>query len=146
MNARVVRWGSLRASRIKRYAIRDTQFAKRRSMMIYKSPFPDITIPNVTLAQYVLQHAANMRDQPALIDGPSGRTLTYGQLAGASRLIAASLAKRGLGKGDVLAIWAPNIPEYALPFLAVSMLGGINTTLNSLYTPDKAKFQLNDTG
>jgi acyl-CoA synthetase (AMP-forming)/AMP-acid ligase II len=115
-------------------------------MMIYKSPFPDITIPNVTLAQYVLQHAADMRDQPALIDGPSGRTLTYGQLAGASRLIAASLAKRGLGKGDVLAIWAPNIPEYALPFLAVSMLGGINTTLNSLYTPDEAKFQLNDTG
>lgn len=26
------------------------------------------------------------------------------------------------------------------------MLGGINTTLNSLYTPDEAKFQLNDTG
>lgn len=114
--------------------------------MIFKSPYPEITIPNVTLAQHVLQRVAEMPDQPALIDGPSGRTLTYKQIAGAARLIASSLAKRGFGKGDVFAIWAPNIPEYALPFLAVSMLGGINTTLNSLYTPDEAKFQLNDTG
>lgn len=114
--------------------------------MIYKSPYAEITIPNVTLAQHVLQHVANMPDAPALVDGPSGRTLTYKQVAGASRLVASSLSKRGFGKGDVFAIWAPNIPEYALPFLAVSMLGGINTTLNSLYTPDEAKFQLNDTG
>lgn len=114
--------------------------------MIYKSPYAEITIPNVTLAQHVLQHVADMPDAPALVDGPSGRTLTYKQVAGASRLVASSLAKRGFGKGDVFAIWAPNIPEYALPFLAVSMLGGINTTLNSLYTPDEAKFQLNDTG
>lgn len=114
--------------------------------MIYSSPFPDIAIPDIPLAQFVLQHAAEKKDEPALIDGPSGRTLTYGQLAGGSRLIASSLAKRGFSKGDVLAIWMPNIPEYALPFLGVSMLGGINTTLNSLYTPDEAHFQLTDTG
>ncbi len=57
------------------------------------------------------------------------------------RLVASSLAARGFGKGDVLAIWMPNVPEYAVPFLAVSMLGGINTTLNSLYLPDEAAFQ-----
>lgn len=114
--------------------------------MIHKSPFPDITIPDVTLAQYVLQHAAAMGDAPALIDGPSGRTLSYKQVAGAARLVASSLAKRGFGKGDVFAIWMPNVPEYAIPFLAVSMLGGINTTLNSLYTTDEAHYQLNDTG
>jgi acyl-CoA synthetase (AMP-forming)/AMP-acid ligase II len=85
-------------------------------------------------------------DAPALIDGPSGRTLSYKQVAGGSRLVASSLAKRGFGKGDVFAIWMPNIPEYAVPFLAVSMLGGINTTINSLYTPDEARYQLNDTG
>src|SRR6476660_7593474 len=114
--------------------------------MIYNSPYPDITVPNLTLAQFVLQHAAELGDAPALIDGPSGRTLSYKQVAGASRLVASSLNKRGFGKGDVFAIWMPNLPEYAIPFLAVSMLGGINTTLNSLYTPDEARYQLNDTG
>lgn len=114
--------------------------------MIYKSPFADITIPEVTLAQFVLQRAIERGDAPALIDGPSGRTLSYKQVAGGSRLLASSLAKRGFGKGDVFAIWMPNLPEYAIPFLAVSMLGGINTTLNSLYTADEARFQLQDTG
>ena len=114
--------------------------------MIYKSPFPEITVPDVPLAQFVLQHAMELGDAPALIDGSSGRTLSYKQVAGGSRLVASSLAKKGFGKGDVFAIWMPNIPEYAIPFLAVSMLGGINTTLNSLYTPDEARYQLNDTG
>lgn len=114
--------------------------------MIYKSKFPDITVPDVTLAQYVFQQAAKLGDAPALIDGPSGRTLSFKQVAGGSRLVASSLAKRGFGKGDVFAIWMPNVPEYAIPFMAVSMLGAINTTLNSLYTPDEARFQLNDTG
>lgn len=114
--------------------------------MIYTSPYPEITIPNVTLAQFVLRHAAKLADAPALIDGPSGRTLSYKQVAGGARLVASSLAQRGFGKGDVFGIWMPNLPEYAVPFLAVSMLGGINTTINSLYTPDEANYQLNDTG
>lgn len=114
--------------------------------MIYKSPFPEITVPEIPLAQYVLRRAMELGDAPALIDGPSGRSLSYKQVAGGARLVASSLAKRGFGKGDVLAIWMPNIPEYAIPFLAVSILGGINTTINSLYTPAEAQFQLNDTG
>lgn len=114
--------------------------------MIYKSPYPEITIPEVTLAQFVLRRATDLGDAPALVDGPSGRTLSFNQVAGGARLVASSLAKRGFGKGDVFGIWMPNIPEYAIPFLAVSMLGGINTTINSLYTPDEANYQLNDTG
>lgn len=114
--------------------------------MIYKSPYPPITVPDVPLAQYVFRRAIELGDAPALIDGPSGRTLSFKQVAGGSRLVASSLAKRGFGKGDVFGIWMPNIPEYAVPFLAVSMLGGINTTVNSLYTPDEARYQFNDTG
>ena len=51
--------------------------------MIFKSNYPDITIPEVSLPEFVLQRAKELADKPALIDGPSGRTLTYGQLAGA---------------------------------------------------------------
>lgn len=114
--------------------------------MIYGSPYPAITIPDVTLAQFVLRRAAELGDAPALVDGPSGRTLSFKQVAGGARLVASALAKRDFGKGDVFGIWMPNIPEYAIPFLAVSMLGGINTTINSLYTPDEANYQLSDTG
>ena len=83
-------------------------------------------------------------DKPALIDGPSGRTITYGQLADSVRRAAAGLAQRGFRKGDVFAIYSPNLPEYAVIFLAVASLGGINTTANPLYTADELAKQLKD--
>jgi len=114
--------------------------------MIFRSPYPDVNIPNVPLTPLVLRKAAEIPDKPALIDGPSGRTLTYGQLAGAVRLVASGLLARGFKKGDVFAIYSPNIPEYAIAFHAVSLVGGVNTTANPLYTADELAFQLNDSG
>ena len=108
------------------------------------SPHTDVTIPDLPLHEFVLADAMRRADEPALVDGPSGRTLTYGQLAGGVRRVAAGLAARGFGKGDVFAIYSPNLPEYALAFYGVSAAGGINTTINPLYTADELTFQLND--
>src|SRR4029450_7220641 len=71
-----------------------------------------VTVPDQTITDYVLRHCARLGDKPALIDGPSGRTLSYRQLADAVRRAAAGLAARGFKKGDVLAIYSPNLPEY----------------------------------
>ncbi len=83
---------------------------------------------------------------PPSIDGPTGRTLTYRQLVDGARRAAAGLARRGFGKGDVLAIYCPNLPEYAIVFLGVAMAGGVNTTVNPLYTADELANQLRDSG
>jgi acyl-CoA synthetase (AMP-forming)/AMP-acid ligase II len=112
--------------------------------MIFKSPFPEVTIPDTALTPFVLQRAQELAEKPALIEGPSGRTLTYGQLAGAIQQAAAGLAQRGLKKGDVFAIYSPNLPEYAIIFHAVALVGGINTTINPLYTVTELASQLND--
>jgi acyl-CoA synthetase (AMP-forming)/AMP-acid ligase II len=114
--------------------------------MIFKSPYQDVTIPNVPLTHFVLERMQAYGDKPALIDGPTGRTLTYQQLGGAIRLVASSLSKRGFGKGDVFAIYSPNVPEYAIAFHAVLLLGGIVTTLNPLYTVEEVVHQLHDAG
>lgn len=114
--------------------------------MAFASPYPDVDIPVLPLTQYMFAEAAARADKPALIDGPTGRTLTYGQLVGAIRLVAASLAQRGFKQGDVFAIYCPNLPEYAIAFHAVATLGGINTTVNPLYTPRELAFQLKDSG
>jgi acyl-CoA synthetase (AMP-forming)/AMP-acid ligase II len=112
--------------------------------MIVTSSVPKVDIPDVSVTEFVLRHAERLADKPALIDGPSGRTLTYGQLAGGIRAAAAGLAARGFSKGDVFAIYCPNLPEYAIAFNAVATLGGINTTINPLYTVDELANQLND--
>ena len=109
-----------------------------------KSTSPDVAIPDVSVAEYTLRHAARLGDKPALIDGPTGRTITYRQLADGVRRAAAGLHARGLRKGEVLAIYSPNVPEYAIAMLAVASLGGITTTANPLYTADELAKQLKD--
>jgi acyl-CoA synthetase (AMP-forming)/AMP-acid ligase II len=96
------------------------------------------------LADFVLGEATARGDKPALIDGPSGRTITFDGLAKSVRAVAGGLAARGFAKGDVLAIYSPNLPEYAVAFHAVATLGGINTTINPLNTPRELAAQLND--
>jgi len=112
--------------------------------MTVKSTSPNVSIPDVPITEYVLRHADKLGDKPALIDGPTGRTLTYGQLSESVRRAAAGLSRMGFKKGDVFAIYSPNIPEYAIVLLAVATLGGINTTANPLYTADELAKQLVD--
>jgi acyl-CoA synthetase (AMP-forming)/AMP-acid ligase II len=114
--------------------------------VIFKSPYPDVRIPDLPVTEYLIQQMAAFGDKPALIDGPTGRTLTYQQLIGAIRLAAAGLTARGFKKGDVFAIYSPNLPEYAVAFHAVSLIGGVVTTVSPLFTADELAFQLNDAG
>jgi acyl-CoA synthetase (AMP-forming)/AMP-acid ligase II len=110
--------------------------------MIIRSPHGDVTVPEITLPAHVLEGAEERGATPALIDGPTGRTLSYADLAGAVRSLAAGLGARGFGRGDVLALCAPNAPEYAVAFHAVAALGGIVTTINPAYTAHEIRFQL----
>ena len=110
--------------------------------MSFRSPYPDVEIPEIDLPSFVLENASKWGDKPALVDGPSGRTLTYAQLAGGVDRMAASLAERGFGKGDTFAIFCPNLPEYALAFHGIVRAGGTVTTINPLYTVDELALQL----
>jgi acyl-CoA synthetase (AMP-forming)/AMP-acid ligase II len=114
--------------------------------VIFKSPYPDVEVPACSVTEYVLARALEFGAKPALIDGPSGRTLTYAELAHAVRRVAAGLYARGVRKGEVCAIYSPNLPEYAVAFHAVASLGGIVTPANPLSTADELAFQLRDSG
>jgi len=117
-----------------------------KNNMIFRGPYPEATIPEVSLTDFVLQYADEVSNKPALIEGPSGRVITYSQFADSVRRVAAGLAQRGFKKGDVFGILSPNIPEYGIAFHAVAMLGGINTTINPLYTAEEVGHQLVDAG
>ena len=112
--------------------------------MIFRSPYKEVAIPEVPLAEFVLGRAEELADKPALIDASNNRVMTYGQLKERVRRVAAGLAERGFKKGDCLAIYSPNVPEYAVAFHSVATLGGIITTINPLYTAEEVKHQLKD--
>ena len=112
--------------------------------MIFRGPFPEVTVPETPLTQFVMQRARELGDKPALIEAPTGRIVTYAQLADSISRVAGNLAKRGFKKGDVVGILSPNVPEYAMAFHGVALLGGVNTTLNPLYTEHEIAQQLKD--
>jgi len=114
--------------------------------MILRSRFPDVPIPDVPLSEHVFEHAARWADRPALIDGPSGRTLTYRELRALIDRCRAALSARGFGHGDVLCLYSPNVPEYAAVFFAVAELGGANTTANPMYGAEELAAQLKSSG
>ena len=114
--------------------------------MIAKSPLPDVSIPNLPFTKFITEHFSTYGDKPALIDGVDGRVVTYNALAEEIQKVATGLGSRGFQKGDTLAIYSSNCPEYASLFMAVSSLGGINTTINPTYTADELAFQLKDSG
>jgi acyl-CoA synthetase (AMP-forming)/AMP-acid ligase II len=114
--------------------------------MIFKSPYPDIEIPEVPIASFILEHAARFADRPALIEGRIGLTLTYAQLLEAVDRTAAGLFARGFCKGDVFAIHCSNTPEYAVAFLAIAQLGGIATMVSPLFNEAELTVQLKDSG
>ena len=112
--------------------------------MIFASPFPDITIPPLSLHQFVLQGAVDSPDTVILVDGSSGEKTSFGDLQDRVRGTALGLWEWGFRQADVFAIFCPNSPQFVTAFLSVSRLGGIVTTVNPLYTPDELAHQLED--
>ncbi len=115
--------------------------------MVFRSPFPDITVPDVPVHEYVLTKAARYGDRLALVDGTgSGTPMTYAQLDQAVRRLAAGFAAIGVRKGDVIAIFSPNTVAYPVVFYAATMAGATVTTVNALYTAAELAHQLRDSG
>ena len=113
--------------------------------MIVKSGSPNVNIPDVSITDYVLRHAERLGDKPALIDAPTGRTLTYRQLAESVRRRGGGAQPAGIQEGrQRLRHLQPQPARVRRAWLFVALLGGINTTANPLYTADELAKQLVD--
>ena len=64
----------------------------------------------------------------------------------ATAALAAELARRGVGKGDRVAIAMVNLPEWPAAFFAVVALGAIAVPLNAWWTGAELEFGLADSG
>ncbi|MEA2924870.1 MAG: hypothetical protein QOD25_1992 [Alphaproteobacteria bacterium] len=60
-------------------------------------------------------------------------TLTYAGFAAKVKAFAAALADAGCGRGDVVAVHLPNIPEFLVAWLAINELGAIMQTVHVPY-------------
>jgi acyl-CoA synthetase (AMP-forming)/AMP-acid ligase II len=111
--------------------------------MIHRGP-EGLSIPDESLPDFLLARARALGERAAIVDGVTGRTLSYGDLARCVERVSAELTRRSLRKGDVFALLAPNSLEYVLAFQAVLHAGGVVTTINPLSTCAEIAKQLAD--
>ncbi len=88
----------------------------------------------MTLAVIVPEAARRFGDRPAFVvdDGP---TLTYAELDRRSDVVAAALAARGIGDGDLVALTVASDLTYVIAYAAAAKVGSITAGVNPRYTP-----------
>ena len=67
-------------------------------------------------------------NKPAIIY--DGKTITYGEFYRRCRRFASALVRRGVGRGDTVAVLAPNVPALLEAHFAVPMIGAVLNALN----------------
>ncbi|MGW5775045.1 AMP-binding protein [Streptomyces sp. NPDC003863] len=112
--------------------------------MVFHSAYEPVPAVSLPIHDAVLGRAAAYGDTPALIDGAGELTLTYGQVDGFHRRVAAGLAEAGVRKGDVLALHSPNTVLFPVAFYAATRAGASVTTVHPLATPEEFAKQLRD--
>jgi acyl-CoA synthetase (AMP-forming)/AMP-acid ligase II len=108
--------------------------------MVWTSRYEPVEVGDTTFHELIAATAARQPERVA-IDG-----LGYGELAQRVERVAATLAARGFGPGDVLAIQAPNMAPWAGVALAAMTAGGAVTGISPMATGDEVARQLGDSG
>lgn len=74
----------------------------------------------------------------------SGTTTTYRETNEAANRVANFLVKKGVKKGNKVAIFLPNTPHYPIVFFGILKAGATAVTCNPTYTSDELNYQLKD--
>ncbi|KAI8074067.1 hypothetical protein BC940DRAFT_267332 [Gongronella butleri] len=120
--------------------------------MIYKSAIPDYDIPNVDIFTFLYQDNEHL-EQPGAdskvltVQAETGTTLTRSQIKDrASRLAAGWKQSVGLGKNDIVAVFAPNQYDHIVLMLSLLATGCTITPGNPGYTEREFLHQLSNSG
>jgi len=105
---------------------------------------PSLEYPRVSLTHFLEQSAATYPDNNAIYF--MGKRITYRELLDLSYQFANGLIKRGVKKGDRVAIMLPNVPQTVICYYGALFAGATVVMTNPLYTERELIHQLNDSG
>jgi long-chain acyl-CoA synthetase len=90
--------------------------------------------------------AATERDPGRTAVAFYGRSITYRELRDATDRLANALATLGLKKGDRIALYLVNSPQFIIAYFAALKCGATVTPISPVYTSHEVKYQLQDSG
>ncbi|MEM7428968.1 MAG: AMP-binding protein [Pseudomonadota bacterium] len=75
-----------------------------------------------------------------------GRSFSYTELNRMIEAVAGGLSGLGLGKGDVVTLYAANSWEWIVSYYAIARIGGVINPVNTMLTPDEIEYVVKDCG
>ncbi|MCD4687876.1 MAG: AMP-binding protein [Desulfuromonadaceae bacterium] len=100
------------------------------------------TMLHVTMGGLLEEIASRYPDHDALVYPDRGLRYSYRQLNDHCDRLAKGLLALGVAKGDHIAIWATNVPEWVLLQFATAKIGAILVTINTNYQAAELEYIL----
>ena len=101
-----------------------------------------IDIPEIPFGEMLWESAQRFPEKVALVF--QGQKISYRELDGLANSFANALAKLGVKKGDRVALYMTNRPEYIISVYGIARLGAVFTPMNPTYKEGEIEHQLND--
>ena len=105
-------------------------------------PYDKDILVNITLADLVDKMASEYPLQEAFVFPQFNLRYTYQSFKEEAESIACGLSAIGIKKGDHVAIWATNYPEWMFTLFACAKIGAILVTVNTSYKIHEAEYLL----
>jgi long-chain acyl-CoA synthetase len=101
-----------------------------------------IDIPEIPFGELLWESAQRFPEKTAVIF--QGQRISFRELDGLANSFANALANLGVKKGDRVALYMTNRPEYLISIYGIARLGAVFTPLNPTYKEAEVEHQLND--
>jgi long-chain acyl-CoA synthetase len=104
--------------------------------------------PRVPLHWFLEESARKHPETLAsIMPGKFGETtLTFKEINALANKLANALIDLGVKKGDRVAVYMPNCPQFMIAYYAILKAGGVVVATSPLYSPREVEHQLNDSG
>ncbi|MFZ5646874.1 MAG: class I adenylate-forming enzyme family protein [Bacillota bacterium] len=98
----------------------------------------------MNISSLITDNASFHPHYKAVISGDDGREFTWSDLDKAVNKLCNVLVNMGVKKGDVVAVYLPNSPEFLITYFAVARIGAIVTPFNILFRTGEISYILNN--
>lgn len=101
-----------------------------------------IEYPEIPISDFLTNTTKNYPGHPAIVY--FDREINYQQLNMETDKFATALADLGVKKGDKVALFLPNIPQFIMSYYGALKIGAIETAVSPLYKEREVEHQLHD--
>jgi long-chain acyl-CoA synthetase len=103
---------------------------------------PEVFIPRVSLAQFLEEGMRNNLNRVAMVY--AGREIRYSEMQDGINRFASVLHRWGVKKGETVALFLSNCPQFAYAYYGALKMGAMVTALSPLFMSPEVEFQLRD--